>query len=94
MFFLWHGATCAQNVGTCHHPKKRGPDQCWWRWTGNRERVRHSSDLRFEGLSMRRANYAGRPGDWDNYLAELYNDGRPSVWASVKLRECYNEIEE
>ena len=32
------------------------------------ELFRHSSDLRFEGLLMRRAYYSGRSGDWQNSL--------------------------
>ena len=32
------------------------------------ELFRHSGDLRFEGLLMRRAYYSGRSGDWENSL--------------------------
>ena len=32
------------------------------------ELVKHSSDLRFEGLLMRRAYFAGRSDDWECYL--------------------------
>ena len=57
------------------------------------EPVKHSSDLRFEGLLMRRACCAGRSGDWENCLEEFFKDGRLSVWASVKVSECCNEVE-
>ena len=32
------------------------------------ELVRHSSDLHFEVLLMRRAYYAGKSDDWESYL--------------------------
>ena len=46
--------------------------------------VKHSRDLRFEGLSMRRAYYAGRSGVWESYLEEFQKDDRLSVWANCK----------
>ena len=42
------------------------------------ELLKHSSDLRFEGLSVRRAYYAGRSGDWESSL-EFLKYGRLSV---------------
>ena len=54
------------------------------------ELIRHSSDLRFEGLVMRRAYYEGRSGDWQNYLEKFLKDGMLSVWASVKVWAPYS----
>ena len=42
---------------------------------------------------MRRAYYAVKSGDWENSLEEFLNGDRLSVWASVKVRECCNEVE-
>ena len=47
----------------------------------------------FEGSSMRRACNEGRSGDWENYLKEFQEGGRLSVWASVNVSECHNEVE-
>ena len=59
------------------------------------ELVRQSSDLLFECLLMRYAYYAGegRSSYWENYLEEFLKDVRLSLWASVKVRECYNEVD-
>ena len=76
---MWHGTIRSQNVGT-FHPRKDvgqisvgrcGQGEAQW----NRELVRHSGDLRFEGFLMR-------------YLEEFLKEGRLSVWASMKVREC------
>ena len=42
---------------------------------------------------MRRARYAEKSCDWENYLEVFLKDARLSTWASVKVRECYNEVE-
>ena len=57
------------------------------------ELVKHSRVLRFEGLLMRRAYYAGKSGDWESYLEEFRKDDKHSVWACFKVREWYNEAE-
>ena len=36
---------------------------------------RHSTDLRFEGLLMRRAYYATKSGDCKNYVEEFLGNG-------------------
>ena len=48
------------------------------------EFVKHSRNLRFEGLLMRRAHYAGKSNDKESYQEELRKDGELSVWASIK----------
>ena len=56
--------------------------------------MRHSTDLRFEGVLMRQAYDAGKSGDWANYLGKNHlGYGKLSIWASAKVRECYNEAE-
>ena len=57
------------------------------------ELVRHSSDLRFEGILMLRACHAEKLGDWENYLGEFPKDDRLSVRASVKVGECHSAVE-
>ena len=57
------------------------------------ELVRQSSDFRVEGLLMRRAYYAVMSGDWEKYRDVFLKEDRLSIWASVKVRECYNEAE-
>ena len=62
-------------------------------WKEELELARRSSDFCFEGILMRRACEAGKPGDWKNYLEVFFKDDRLSMWARVKERECYNEVE-
>ena len=57
------------------------------------ELVRHCSDLSFGGFLMRRAYYRVKPGDKENYLEVFLKDDTLSIWASVRVRECYNEVE-
>ena len=57
------------------------------------ELVRHNSDLRFEGVPMRRACYAEKSCDWGNYTEEFLADDKRSFWASAKVRECFSEVE-
>ena len=47
------------------------------------ELVRHSTDLRIEGVLMRRANCAEKSGDWENYLEEFLGNGKLSIRASA-----------
>ena len=66
--------------------RQNGTDGEWpqeTRYKEELELVRHSSDLRFEGILMRRAHYAGKSGDWENYLEEFLKD-RLNILASVK----------
>ena len=80
---IWHGATRAQNVGLL---KSRD----WQQEAPYKEAlefVRHSSDLRFEGILMRRAYEAVKSRDWKDYLEVLLKGDRLSMWASVKVRE-------
>ena len=42
---------------------------------------------------MRRAYDAEKSGDWENYLEVFLKDDRFTIWASVKVRECFNEVE-
>ena len=42
---------------------------------------------------MRRAHYAEKSGDWESYLGEVLKECRLCVWASMKVRECHNEVE-
>ena len=49
--------------------RQNGKDGRWQHKTPHkeeREQFRHSSDLRFGGLLMRRAYYAGKSGGWEN----------------------------
>ena len=57
------------------------------------ELVRHSSDLRFGGVPMRRVFTVGKSGDWETYLGKFLKDGKLSMLASVKVRECYSDVE-
>ena len=43
------------------------------------ELVRRSSEFCFEGILMRRACEAGKPGDWKNYLEVFFKDDRLSM---------------
>ena len=92
-----YGAIRAQNVGTFHQKKKPGPDQFWkmlkvngkmgQKADGNRRR-RAKKSLSWLGTAvtcMRR--------DWEKYLGVFLIDGKLSIWASVKMRECYSEVE-
>ena len=54
--------------------------------------MKRSSDVSFNGLLFRRACYAGRSGDWESYKEEFQNDGKLSVRARIKVRECYEEV--
>ena len=58
------------------------------------ELVRHCTDLRFQGVPMRQAYSAGKSGDWANYLEVFLGSGKLSAWASAKVREWYNEVEQ
>ena len=42
---------------------------------------------------MRRTYYAEKSCDWENYLEEFLKDGKVSMWASVKVTECYSQVE-
>ena len=42
---------------------------------------------------MRRAHYAEKSGDRESNLGEFLKEGRLNAWASMKVRECYNEVE-
>ena len=42
---------------------------------------------------MRRACYAAKSGDWGNSVEAFLKDGKLSMWACVKVRECYSEVE-
>ena len=54
------------------------------------EFFRNIKDLRFDGSSMRKSYRAGKDGDWEVFLRHE----KFSAWASVKVRECYNEAEQ
>ena len=41
----------------------------------------------------RRTYYAEKSCDWENYLEEFLADGKVSMWASVKVRESYGQVE-
>ena len=47
----------------------------------------------FKVYQVRRAYYAGKSGDSAGHLEEFREDDMLSVWASIKVRECYNEVE-
>ena len=50
----------------------------------------HSTDLRIDGSPMRKANNAAMSSDGGVFV----EDGKLSAWASAKVRECYNEVEQ
>ena len=62
--------------------------------TGNRRRrekeelelVRHSRDLRCEGILMRSACEVGKSGGLGNSLEVFLTDDSLCIWASVKVR--------
>ena len=58
-----------------------------------RRSSRHSNDLRCKGVQMRQAYNAWKLGDGANYLKVFLGSCKLSVWTSVKVRECYNEVE-
>ena len=43
---------------------------------------------------MRQIYYAGKSGDWETHLEEFLGNGKLSVWASVKVRECFSVVEQ
>ena len=76
--------------------RQHGTDGDWQQETlykEGRALVRHSSDLRFEGLLLRRAHEAGSQAIAKNYLELHLKDDRLSTWASVKVRERHDEVE-
>ena len=56
------------------------------------ELVKRSSYLSINGSLMRRAYHAGSSGNWESYLEEFRRDGMLSVWASIKVKECYGRV--
>ena len=42
---------------------------------------------------MRRADYAGRSGNWESYMEEFQKDGRLSARASMNVKECFEKAE-
>ena len=57
------------------------------------ELVKRSNDLSVNAYLLRRAYYAGRPGNWEFYKEECEKSGKISVWASIKVKECYEKVE-
>ena len=45
------------------------------------EQVKKSSDLSCNACLMRRAYYAGKPGDWEGYKVASRDQGEMSEWA-------------
>ena len=74
------------NVGTERQDETEGRWQQDSPYREELEVVRHSSDLRLEGLLMRRAHYAGRSGDWENHLDEF-----PKRWQAQRMGKCKSE---
>ena len=73
--------------------RQNGRDGDWQLETPYKEElefVRRSSNLRFEGVLMRRAY--GNSGDWENYLEVFLKDDRLSMWAYENMREGYDEV--
>ena len=88
--------SCAECVNVSLS-KKMEPDRSWqmWRVSGKMEQpAGGSTDLRFEGVLMRRAYCSEKSGDWANYLEAFLGNGKLSMWASSKVRECYSEVEQ
>ena len=54
----------------------------------------HTTDLRFGCTLMLQAYNAGKSGGWANYLEVFLGNGKLSEWASAKVRECYNDVEQ
>ena len=84
-----------ESCGGCGKTTARGDG----RWIGNKRCAKEElalvnhRDLHSEGLLMRPAYYAGKSGDWKSCLEQFRIDDKLSVWASVKVRECYNEVD-
>ena len=57
------------------------------------ELVRRGNDLSICVSSQRRVSYAGKSGDWESCLEEFRQDDKLSVWAGIKVKECYEKIE-
>ena len=65
----------------CRNVTRSGTDGRWQHETPYKEELellRHSTDLRFEGP----------------LLETFLGDGKLRAWTSVKVRECYNEVEQ
>ena len=76
---------------------QNGTDGDWQQEASYNEEVKlvwHHSDLRFEGILMRRADDAEKSGDWEHCLEVFLGNGRLIEWTSAKVRECYNEVEQ
>ena len=96
---IWHGSNRAQNVGTFHHQKKLGKDRSWQmqKVSGEMEQTGGNSKRRTgrssSSSSTEMIYNTGKSGDGENYLEEISGNGKLSVWTSVKVRECYSEVE-
>ena len=74
-----------------NHQDTIGSRQKEWPNTEELELLREvMDDLRFDGSLMRQPLAAGKLGDWAGFL----EDEKLSVRASVKVRECHNEVEQ
>ena len=105
---IWHGAIRAQSVGTCHHQRsldpvlataesvrQNGTGGRWQHETPYKEELelgRHSNYLCFEGVLIRRADYAGKSGDCVIYLEQFLGNGKLGMWASTEY--CTGYVEE
>ena len=79
---VWCGPASARNVGTKSQSRKcvledaakvtqLGTDGRWQQKSPNKEELellRHSTDLRFGGSLLRKAQSAGKSGDWEKFL--------------------------
>ena len=54
------------------------------------ELLRNIGDLSFDGWLLRKTYNVWKCGDWEEFLENV----RLSAWTSVKVRECYNGVDE
>ena len=94
--FTLNKAWTRSGLAEADKERQNGTDGDWQQENPYKEElelVRRSSEFCFEGILMRRACEAVKPGDWKNYLEVFFKDDRLSMWARVKVRDCYNEVE-
>ena len=56
------------------------------------ELAKRRTDLSFNAFLLMRAHHARRSGKWEGYKEEFQKSGKPSVWASVKVKECEAKV--
>ena len=85
MRILWERFTLKKSAGPdqfladVENETQNGTDGDWQQEASYNEEVElgwHSSDLRFEGILMRRADDAEKSGDWEHCLEVFLGNGK------------------